>query len=446
MNQRLLFFAVIVFAGLFGTAKPARAYVLEGQKWPNGTVAMNLQLSFSGATFPLIDGSTSWNSVAVAATADWNAHMANLQMTTNTTSRAVVNGDGVNSVEFSSTVFGDSFGTDVLAITLRIFTGTTNTEADVLVNTADAWNAYRGNLRGTTYDIRRVLDHEFGHVLGLDHPDQAGQTVTAIMNSVTGNLDHLAVDDISGVEALYGTPVVVTTGLPSLYFQNGTLLGNLTLNPTFLPNTWAGLGGMTTGWQERAIADVNGDGIPDIIFQNGTLVAAVILNSSGLPSLWFGIGAMNSGWQLRGAAQLTGDGNLDLIFQNGTLIGFLEINSSGTPLTWTGIGSMGAGWTLHTVADVTGDDHPDLIFQNGTAIGVLRVGTNGVPISWTGVGSAPTGWTLSDALDVNGDGQPDLIFQNGTGIAAWEITTSLTPSTWHGIGGVGSGWILPGNY
>ena len=48
--------------------------------------------------------------------------------------------------------------------------------------------------------------HELGHVLGLDHPDQARQTVTAIMNARVSDLDRLQADDVSGARSLYGTP------------------------------------------------------------------------------------------------------------------------------------------------------------------------------------------------------------------------------------------------
>ena len=233
---------------------------------------------------------------------------------------------------------------------------------------------------------------------------------------------------------------------PSLFFQNGTSLGILTLNPTFLPSAWQGVGAMNSGWQEGAIGDIAGNGTPDIIFQNGTLIGALILNSSGAPASWVGIGAMNTGWELRGAAYITGDGNLDLIFQNGTLIGYLEVNSSGQPVSWNGIGAMGTGWELRAVADLTGDGQPDLIFQNGTSLGALQVNTSGAPTAWNGIGTLSSGWTLASAVDVNGDGQPDLIFQNGTSLGALTVNTSLQPVAWHGIGAIGSGWTLPGDY
>ena len=98
-------------------------------------------------------------------------------------------------------------------ITLWSYRGSTFTEADVVFNTNWDWNSYRGSLRRassgeTLIDFRRVALHEFGHVLGLDHPDEHGQNVTAQMNSSISNLDDLADDDINGARALYGSRAV----------------------------------------------------------------------------------------------------------------------------------------------------------------------------------------------------------------------------------------------
>lgn len=55
--------------------------------------------------------------------------------------------------------------------------------------------------------------HEFGHALGLDHPDDHGQTVRAIMHSsnMNGTIERLQPDDIAGVRAIYGVRRATTT-------------------------------------------------------------------------------------------------------------------------------------------------------------------------------------------------------------------------------------------
>src|SRR5207244_5346514 len=67
----------------------------------------------------------------------------------------------------------------------------------------------------TIGDIRRVLIHELGHALGLDHPDQHGQHVDAIMNSVTSDREMLSKDDISAAQTMYAAPGPTPTPTPT---------------------------------------------------------------------------------------------------------------------------------------------------------------------------------------------------------------------------------------
>lgn len=194
-------------------------FSLLANRWPNGTVTMQLQLGSSPGA--LIDGSTSWNQVAASALATWNTHLDQVKFAAVQDSAAARgDGNGTNNVFFDSAIYGRSFGSSTLAIATSWYSTTTNAklEGDVVFNNSKTWNSYRGNLRtsGTTsvHDFRRVALHEFGHILGLDHPDENGQRVTALMNATIGNLDALADDDVAGARSWYGTAVTSNVSFP----------------------------------------------------------------------------------------------------------------------------------------------------------------------------------------------------------------------------------------
>jgi hypothetical protein len=192
---------------VWSAAPPAaRAFDLTGATWNDGNIVMHLQLGRPAA--PLLDGATDWNVVAESALADWNRHLVRSRLTTVRDSTAEVrNGNRVNNVVFRPDVFGTAFGNRTLAVTAGFTNRATArfTEQDVVFNSNLDWNSYRGGTRGTIRDLRRVALHEFGHVLGLDHPDEAipPQAVVAIMNSTVSGIDQLMDDDIVGVKTLY---------------------------------------------------------------------------------------------------------------------------------------------------------------------------------------------------------------------------------------------------
>jgi hypothetical protein len=209
----------VIFAFLNAVPGTAWAYVFEGASWPAGTTVV-LQLGLGSAGRTLIDGNTSWNTAAAPAPNMWDQDIQRTRLTFVPSTASVSSGDGVNSVVFSDTIFGQSFGSGTLAVTYYRTQGSRMVEADILFNRGQNFDSYRGALRfgSNGYviaDIRRVMVHELGHVLGLAHPDDHGQHVDAIMNSITSDRETLSSDDIAGGQSLYGAPAPTPTPTPT---------------------------------------------------------------------------------------------------------------------------------------------------------------------------------------------------------------------------------------
>lgn len=210
--RRFVIAITLVIAALSATA---RAYVLEGPRWPGGTVLV-LQLGLGSAGRTLQDGNTSWDTAVEPVAGMWNQSFGRVRISNVFNPQAPVsNSDRVNSVVFSNSIFGQSFGSSTLAVTYYTSSGSNMLEADTLFNRAAVFDSYRGPLQFIPHgvaiaDIRRVFLHELGHSLGLGHPDQGGQRVTAVMNSIVSNQEELSSDDIAGGQYLYGAPVAPT--------------------------------------------------------------------------------------------------------------------------------------------------------------------------------------------------------------------------------------------
>jgi len=213
-RPRTILIFILFAIALAGACATAQAYVTEGPSWASGTT-VTFQLGLGNAGRTLSDGNTSWNTAASPALDMWDQKIQRAQLVSVGSSAPVSRGDGVNSIVFSNTVFGNSFGSGTLAVTYYSYSGSRMTEADILFNTAQSWDSYRGALQFGSGGyaigaIRRVLLHELGHALGLGHPDQSGQNVDAVMNSMIGNRETLSNDDIAGGQFLYGAPYTLT--------------------------------------------------------------------------------------------------------------------------------------------------------------------------------------------------------------------------------------------
>ena len=155
---------------------------------------------------------SSWSGAARNALSVWNGSGSRFRFSSGITSApqrlscTVETIDNRNVVVWSSNSCGEAWNPSTLAITRNWFitrSGET-IDSDVYFNSNQQWGLYRGTQQRGANDFERVAIHEFGHVLGLDHPDEHGQSVNAIMNSRVSNIDTIQADDIAGVVAIYG--------------------------------------------------------------------------------------------------------------------------------------------------------------------------------------------------------------------------------------------------
>jgi hypothetical protein len=187
-------------------AERVNAFAIIGPQWISGPIVMHLALGSPASA--LTNGCRTWGCAAEQSLSYWNLFLNRAEFAVVRDSAApLAAGSGITTAAFASSIYGEDFGDSTLAVALVESIGDRLIEADVLFNNRFRWNAYDGNERrdgsGPIYDFSRVSLHEFGHVLGLDHPDDYGQNVPAIMNSIIDDNDALQLDDIRGAYALY---------------------------------------------------------------------------------------------------------------------------------------------------------------------------------------------------------------------------------------------------
>ena len=213
----------LIFVVLLLSIRPGVAFEIDGSKWIGAETDIYVYLDGKSASGIL------WSEAFSDAVSDWNINTPfRFKPISKYLNPCFV--DGLNGVDFVKDLCGTGFGKSTLAVTVRrykpqVLGPPAIVEADIYLNANISFDVFDGPVPsfGTSYsqakDFRRVVLHELGHVIGLDHED----TEEAIMRPEYGELFKLKEDDIAGVETLYG-------GLSSCKVQAlrlGTLNGGL---------------------------------------------------------------------------------------------------------------------------------------------------------------------------------------------------------------------------
>lgn len=170
---------------------------------------LNVYLQLPDPPFVLTDGSVNYYRSFENALQLWNEQLRDFQFTWTEGASphgAPADGDTYTEVTMQSSIYGKSFDSTTLAVTLLNYSGGQMQETDVVFNLSSnrKFDSFYG-ASGKGTDMHRVALHELGHVLGLDHPDEHGQPAgNAIMDATVSSIDHLLADDIQGGQSLYG--------------------------------------------------------------------------------------------------------------------------------------------------------------------------------------------------------------------------------------------------
>ncbi|TPW10924.1 MAG: hypothetical protein FD130_2093 [Halothiobacillaceae bacterium] len=185
--------------------------------WKESSVAIGINVNSAPYRQAVLEVMSHWNSAGAEITLVEGMPL----------SSACSHRDGLNNLEVAESYCGAPWG-DALGFTVvsaqSLGGETVLVEADTLLRSfvsdpTSEWSVdgadprlpvdtscYGNSRGGVSCDFPRVVLHELGHAMGLSHPDELGQQVTAVMNSGKTSTvvpKQLATDDIEGLKTLY---------------------------------------------------------------------------------------------------------------------------------------------------------------------------------------------------------------------------------------------------
>jgi hypothetical protein len=219
-SMRRIITIPLLFLLIFGWIMPVRAYTLQYTdstaafqiKWPSREIKVALSTSLSAPPANIKAGSDVVGATR-RALARW-AEAANIQFIETSSNALSISargaGDNVSLITIADTpdnrsVFNSSDRTGRTRVFYDPATGTIM-EADVVINPSAQFST-----DGTpgTYDLEATLTHEIGHLIGLEHSNEAGSVmqprlgINGLYEQAAFSARTLSDDDRAGVHALY---------------------------------------------------------------------------------------------------------------------------------------------------------------------------------------------------------------------------------------------------
>lgn len=229
--------------------------------------------------------------------------------------------------------------------------------------------------------------------------DMTGDGFSDLMtrNTVTGQLAPLAVGQLA-----------IWT-MPSLHYWDGSPVPNVPLD-----------------YKVVGTGDLNGDGFADVVWQQqstGNLYAWIMQGPTVIATPALSIPTVGTGWQVRAVGDLNGDGRADLVFQNSVTGGLAVWLMNGAVVIGTAPITDGVGnqlimpdpnWVIAGAGDLNRDGRADLIWQNQVTggLGAWIMNGSGVQMmhSLSPAFVPNTDYKIVGVGDVNADFIADIIW------------------------------------
>lgn len=194
---KILCTGVIAIAGFLCSHTDAMGYTLEPYRWDATSVPIYFRFSPGAYNGAFNSAMQRWNAVNPAVRLNNGSH---IMPQTGVGTICAPDSTSSNGATFAFSVCGKAWEEGVLAVTLVSYDGNGIARHGALVfNSRIPYALYNGPVRADSFDFGRVVLHELGHFLGLNHENR----LPAIMQPRISNIDNLTTDDREGIKVRY---------------------------------------------------------------------------------------------------------------------------------------------------------------------------------------------------------------------------------------------------